>query len=223
MKEYKHTIELLKNNRYFANLMNGLFMPHGLDNGGGKGDNGSEKTFIPVNPEWIDESMSNRLTEVYHNLIPREMPFSTLVQVVRNPEQPEDTVVVDDTAKCPRYIIVTIVPESEIPYDVNFPLIQAMGVASLYSWELSRLTIAASERDARVLIATNSIPPFLNVARIEWVSLYTGQRAFAGPSNVNSIVENGEGLELDTHLFRIREMEHPVVRRLIEAVELDEK
>jgi hypothetical protein len=167
--------------------------------------------------------MSNRLTEVYHNLIPREMPFSTLVQVVRNPEQPEDTVVVDDTAKCPRYIIVTIVPESEIPYDVNFPLIQAMGVASLYSWELSRLTIAASERDTRVLIATNSIPPFLNVARIEWVSLYTGKRAFAGPSNVNSIVENGEGLELDTHLFRIREMEHLVVGRLIEAVELDEK
>lgn len=75
--------------------------------------------------------------------------------------------------------------------------IQAMGVASLYSWELSRLTIAASERDTRVLIATNSIPPFLNVARIEWVSLYTGQRAFAGPSNVNSIVENGEGLELE--------------------------
>ena len=64
--ELKNTIALLKDNQFFADLMNGPCKPMR-----GSGIAAEVKdAFIPVNPDWIDDEMSERLTEVYHGLIP---------------------------------------------------------------------------------------------------------------------------------------------------------
>ena len=86
MIEYTHIKNLLQDNQYFADLLNGPCKPISLDNGGDKGNYGPDGKYIPINPGWIDEERSSRMTDIYHNLIPIEMPYMTMVRVVRNPD-----------------------------------------------------------------------------------------------------------------------------------------
>lgn len=216
--DMNHTIALLKDNRYFADLLNGPCNP--VSEKCSEGD-----TFIPINPEWIDEGMSERLTCVFHNLIPDEMPFASLVRVVRNPDMLLDGTAVDDGKKRTRYIVATVVQDTEYPYDVNFPLIQTMGIVSLSAWELTRSTIAASEAFAKVIISERPMPPILNNAAVEWVSLYVGREKFTGPTNLRSMAIAGskpsDDLDMDAHLYNLRSMDDPLTKRLIEAADLD--
>ena len=40
--------------------------------------------------------------------------------------------------------------------------------------------LAASRKDMQVQIATEPIPPMLNNARLEWVSIYLGRKPYEG-------------------------------------------
>lgn len=219
--ELKNTIALLKDNQFFSDLMNGPCRP--MRDSGIAAE--VKDVFIPVNPDWIDDEMSERLTEVYHGLIPGEMPFDTLIRVVRNPDVLMNGVAIDDGSKRTRYIVVTVVRDAEYPYDVNYPLIQSMGIVSLGAWELTRSAIAASEAFAKVLIAEHPVPPILNNAFPEWVSLYVGKDGFKGPTNLRSMAfvddKTSDDLEMDTHLYDLRSMDDPLVRRLVEAADED--
>lgn len=226
--EMKNTIALLKDNQYFADLMNGPCKPMRdkaipAQTEGVKEDN----PFIPVNPDWIDDEMSERMTRVFHGLIPGEMPFDTIIRVVKNPDVLMNGVAVDDSTKRTRYIVVTVVRDAEYPYDVNYPLIQSMGIVSLGAWELTRAAIAASEEFAKVVIAEHPVPPILNNAFPEWVSLYVGSKGYKGPMNLKAMAladeSSSDDLEMDTHLYDMRSIDDPLVRRLLEAVDADSK
>ena len=108
---------------------------------------------------------------------------------------------------------------------MNYPLIQSMGIVSLGAWELTRSAIAAIEAFAKVLIAEHPVPPILNNAFPEWVSLYVGKDGFKGPTNLRSMAfvdeKTSDDLEMDTHLYDLRSMDDPLVRRLVEAADED--
>lgn len=222
MKEYTHIKKLLQDRQYFADLLNGPCKPISFDSGGDKGDYGPDGKYIPINPEWIDDERSNRITDVYHNLMPREMPYPTMVRVVRNPDVQMGGVSVDENHKRTRYIIVTIVPDLDYPYNINFPLIQSHGVISLSMWEMTRATIAASEAFMQVEITDKLRPPILNNAVIEWVSFYIGEKDFSGPTNLKEMALFASDISLDTHLYNVYAMEEePLIRKLMDAVKLD--
>jgi hypothetical protein len=222
MIEYTHIKNLLQDNQYFADLLNGPCKPISLDNGGDKGNYGPDGKYIPINPGWIDEERSSRMTDIYHNLIPIEMPYMTMVRVVRNPDVQMDGVSVDENDKRTRYIVVTIVPDLSFPYNTNFPLIQGNGIISLCTWEMTRATIAASEAYIKVAITDEPHPPILNNAVIEWVSFYIGDKGFSGPTNLNQMAIYATDINLDTHLYNVHTLkEDPLVNRIKEAANLD--
>lgn len=224
--DMNNTIALLKDNHFFADLLNGPCKPMadktvGAQDGNQKGQRG----YLPINPDWIDEDMSERLTGVFHRLFPEEMPFTTLVRVVKNPDVLLDGVAVDDGTKRTRYIVVTVVQDAEYPYDMNFPLILTMGIVSLSAWELTRSTIAASEAYANVMLTKFPVPPILNNAIVEWVSLYVGKDGYKGPRNLRDMAFVDEAasddLEMDTHLYDLRTVDNPLAQRLLDAVNED--
>lgn len=214
----KNAIAVLKDNSFFADLLNGPCKPTHEPRAYKEG------TVLPINPDWIDDDMSERLTKVYHDLIPGEMPFETLVRVVKNPDVLMNGVAVDDGKKRTRYIVVMVVNDTEFPYDLNFPLIQCMGIVSLGSWEMTRAVIAASKEYARVQLVESPTPPILNNAIIEWVSLYVGKKGFTGPTNLKETAimkeDSLDDLDTDTNLYDLRSIDDPLVKRLLEAVDI---
>ena len=100
-----------------------------------------------------------------------------------------------------------------------------MWTVSLHCWELIRATLAAATSDMRVMLANNPIPPILNNARIEWVSLYLGKQPYRGISKLSeqwTEAEDFDNCENDVHLYKVREMEaNPLLQRLIDAYEAD--
>ncbi len=218
----KTTISLLKDNKYFADLINGPCRPLSEEAGAEE-----QNAFIPVNPDWIDDEMSEKLTCIYRGLIPGEMPFETLIRVVKNPDVLMNGIAVDDSSKRTRYIVLTIVRDAGYPYDENYPLIQSMGIVSLGAWEMARAAITASEEFAKIVIMEQPVSPILNNAHIEWVSLYVGRKGFKGPKNLRSMAiideKTSDDFELDTHLYDLRSIDNPLVQRLLNAVDEDEK
>ena len=75
------------------------------------------------------------------------------------------------------------------------------------------------------MLANNPIPPILNNARIEWVSLYLGKQPYRGISRLSeqwTEAEVFDDCENDVHLYKVREMEtNPLLQRLIDAYEAD--
>ncbi len=73
----------------------------------------------------------------------------------------------------------------------------------------------------QVRIATDPVPPIMNNAVIEWVSLYLGREPYRGISQLSEQWLNREefdGYEFDVHLYKIREMEkNDLLTRLIGA------
>ena len=62
------------------------------------------------------------------------------VIVVQNPYIPENAACVENRSDCPRYILLTVIPDVLLAYEMNLPVLQTMGTFSLSSWEFSRAT-----------------------------------------------------------------------------------
>lgn len=77
----------------------------------------------------------------------------------------------------------------------------------------------------RVLIANDPVPPLLNNARLEWVSLYLGRKPYRGISTLSeqwTEAETFDACESDVHLYKVREMgPDPLLQRLIDAYDAD--
>lgn len=121
---------------------------------------------------------------------------------------------------------MTVVPDAEFPFNYSFPLIHAMTMVELNCWEMVRATLAASRKDMQVQIATEPIPPMLNNARLEWVSIHLGRKPYEGVIQLREqIVDESENENVgkyDIHLFKAREAEpNPLLQELIDAYDAD--
>ena len=198
-------VKVLEDNSYLANLLNGPCRPVE-----------GEKGFIPVDPDWIDDELSVRVTDAYRAVMPPGLPLLTVVRAVK----PDGGFVIDAMENRMRYIIVTVLGEDAIRYAQNLPLVLSSGIVSLFAWEMARCAARASEEGIRLQFSETRMPPFLNCAAIEWVTLYTGRGKYTGPDNLRDMSEgHEEQLDLGLHLFNLREMEDPVVTRLLEAAD----
>ena len=205
---------LLKDTTYTAALLNGPCKPKLL---------GTE--LAPVNTEWIDEAASEAVTEAFHRLLPDGIPYLTQILVEHNPDTLYDGVCVNDNSKRQRYLILTVIPDTEYPYNYSFPLIHAMWTVALSCWEDVRATLAACRKCMQVCIATEPIPPILNKARLQWVTLYLGRAPYQGILTLSQQRAAGEAemdTDVDVNLYKVREMElDPLLQRLIDAYDAD--
>ena len=210
----KHITELLRDKAYIAGLLNGPCTPGDL-----------ERADIHVNPEWIDSDASAAVTEAFHRQLPGGIPYLTEVIVERNPDTMYGGACVDANEKRQRYIVVSVIPDTDYPFDYSYPLIHQMWMQGLYCWELIRATIAACTKEMQVLLSRNPVPPILNNAHLEWVSLYLGRTPYRGITMLSEQwdkAEDFDGCEADVHLYKVREMERiPLLQRLIEAYDAD--
>lgn len=82
----------------------------------------------------------------------------------------------------------------------------------------------ASREMAQVKVVEEPMPPILNNAQIEWVSLYVGKKPFEGKADIQTdpITHNGENLMLDIHLCEVRELQiDPLITKLIDTYDAD--
>lgn len=205
--------KLLKNTRYMAGLLNGPCMPKG-----------EEAPFVPIRPEWIDEESSAMVTAAFQRLLPENTPYLSAVLVERNPNTLYDGVCVNDNDNRQRYIVVTVIPDAEPPFNYSYPLIHTMWMVALGCWETVRASLAACRKNMQVRIVTEPVPPILNNARMEWVSLYLGRLPYMGYLKLSEQREEGDcgGLDCDVHLLKVRDMEpDPLLQELLQAYDLD--
>ena len=207
-------MNLLKDTAYLAELLNGPCAPGDFE-GGCK----------PLRPEWIDEERSDYVTVAYHAMLPAAMPYITCVKAERNPDTQYSGTCVDDNEKRQRYFLITVVPDTDFPYDSSYPLLLFSGVANLHFWENVRAILEASEQWMKVVIATEPVPPILNSARIEWVTLYLGRKPFRGITKLSdqwAEAKDFDGFEMNVHLYEVRNMEPcQTLQRLIDAYDKD--
>ncbi len=206
--------ELFKDKKYVAELLNEHCSPT------------TEKhDCAPVNPEWIDEDISAMVTEAFHRLLPDGMPYLSYIIAEKNPDTLCGGVCVDADEKRMRYFVITVLPDTEKPFNYSFPLIQQMWTFSFACWEIVRATLAACSADLQVVIANRPIPPILNNAVVEWVSLYLGKEPYKGINMLSQQwveTEDFDGIESDVHLYKVREMEqNDALQRLITAFDDD--
>lgn len=199
-------MEQLKDSKYVGVLFRELNI------GGGK---------KPVHEDWIDETLSESVTAAFSRLLPQTMPYMTRVVVEKNPDTLFDGTCVDDNEKRMRYFVITVIPDTDFPYNYSYPLIHELTRVSFFCWETIRATIAACTKDLRVQIASNPIPPILNNARLEYVSLYMGKSPYVGISKLSEQWESAEdfdGFEVDVNLVKVRELPpSPVLQKLIDC------
>ena len=209
-----HIIELLKDKNYIVDLLNGPCIPKDLKNEG-----------TPINSERIDAEASCAVTEAFHKLLPGGIPYLNTIVVERNPDTLYEGTCVDDNETRLRYIVVSVIPDTEFPFDYSYPLIHEMWMVGLHCWELTRAALAACTKEMQVLLAKNPVPPILNNARLEWVSLYLGRLPYQGISRLSeqwAESEDFDGVDADVHLYKVREMEcTPLLQRLIDAYDKD--
>ena len=207
-------IELLKDKNYIVDLLNGPCTPKDLKNDS-----------IPIYQEWIDMEASAAVTDAFHRLLPDGIPYMNAIIVERNTDTLYEGTCVDANDKRLRYIVVSVIPDTEFPFNYSYPLIHELWMAGLYCWELTRAALAACTKEMQVLLAKHPVPPILNNARIEWVSLYLGRKPYEGISRLSEQwveAEDFDGLDADVHLYKVREMEHdPLLQRLIDAYDKD--
>ena len=211
--EYRKINELLKDCSFLTELLNGVCRPR------------NERAFGDPIPEgWIDEQISEKLTEKYRDLSAQDGSFINAVIVVHDPALNPEAVTVEHSEDRFRYILLTLIPDAPIAYQLNFPLHQTMGILTLISWEFSRASTAACREMARVDIVKDPMPPILNNADVEWASIYIGRDPFAGRTEIDECYksEPEDGTFLHLNLYKAREMEaNPVLDRLIEAYDAD--
>lgn len=206
--------ELLKDRKYAAELLNGPCRPKNGNSG-----------CAPINPDWIDETVSDAVPEVSRRLLPEGIPYIPYVIAERNPDTSCDGTSVDSNDKRMRYFVIMVIPDSEYPFNYSMPLINELWRCSLNCWEITRACIAAATNYQFVKIANDAVPPILNNAIIQWVTLYLGRKPYRGISLLSEQWADGEefdGYEADTNLYKIREMEqNPLLQKLIAAYDED--
>ena len=206
--------ELLTDTAFVTDLLNGPCVPS---------DN--EREFSPINPGWLDDELSAEATAAFGRLMPEELPYPSLILAERNPDALFDGVGVDDNEKRLRYIVITILPDTEFPFNYSYPLIHEFQIAGLVCWETIRAVLKACTKEMQVRLTGHPAPPILNSARIGWVSLYLGRKPYQGISRLSeqwAEAEDFEGTEADVRLYKVREMEeNPLLTRLIEAYNAD--
>lgn len=211
--EYPRIKELLKDDSYVTQLLNHL-LPL----------NHEDRVFVPIPDGWMQAQASAEMTERYEQLTAQDDTFIHTVKVARNPAVLDIPMSVESQTDRQRYILVTIIPDVPLSYEYNFPLMQTMGIMALFSWELSRAVTQASREMARVKVVEEPMPPILNNAQIEWVSLYVGKKPFEGKADIqtDSITQNGENVTIDIHLCEARELQSdPLIAKLIDAYDAD--
>lgn len=208
--DYPKMRELLSDNQYIAELLNCF------------ADQRSNAKLQPICSEWIREKASDEVTRAYQLLSAQDGTLVNKVIVVQNPSIPEDAACIENQSDCPRYILLTVIPDVPLAYELNLPVLQTMGVLALSSWEISRATARACRHMNRVSIRNEAVPPILNKADVEWISLYVGRKPFEGGDNIRSNYVADDEVDFDIHLYRLREMEdNPVIERMIHAYEVD--
>ena len=202
-------LDLLKDREYTASLLNGACLP-----GGG-----------PLNPGWIDNDMSDSVTNALLRLLPDGVPYLIRVVVERNPDTLFDGIAVDDPDKRMRYFVVTVIPDTEFPYNQSYPLIHAACIGTLVCWESIRSVLSACTKDFLVRVNSHPTHPILNSAEVKWVSLYVGREPYDGLSKLSEQWEELKLLDrvdIPVNLYKVREMEEKqILSPLIEAYEED--
>lgn len=208
--DYPKMRELLSDNQYIAELLN-FFV-----------DRKANAKLQPICSEWIREKASDEVTRAYQLLSAQDGTLVNKVVVVQNPSVPEDATCVETLLDFPRYILLTVIPDVPLAYELNLPVLQTMGVLALSSWEFSGATARACRQMNRVSIRNEAVPPILNKAEVEWLSLYVGRKPFEGGDNIQSNYDVDDKADFDIHLYKLREMEdNPVINRMICAYEAD--
>ncbi len=206
--------DLLKDRKYMTDLLNGPCQPRD-----------EQQAFTLINSEWIDTTTSDTVTDAFHRLLPDGIPYITEILTERNPDTLYGGACVEEDAKRLRYIVATVIPDTEYPFDCSFPLIHEMWVASLNCWEIIRATLQACTREMAVRIVNKPVPPILNSARIQWISLYLGRKPYRGISLLSEQWANPDefdGNEIDVHLLKVRELpSDPILQKLIDAYDAD--
>ena len=204
---------LLADNNYIADLINksaGIF------------DDG--KKIKEIDPLWIDADLSQKVTDLYSIITHERNLFLNDVIVVANPEQVPFPYCISNSDDHPRYIILTIIPDVELSYLLNLPIIQQMGVVGLEASELVRSTIAACRYAAEVMIQDYPPPPYLCTAKVEWITIYVGRNEFCGLTKFSKKCVGNilEGYEFDCHVLQAREMKEDLfLSKLVAAYDED--
>ena len=184
-----------------------------------------EHVYSPLRREWIDEERTQNVTQTMKQLLPDGIPYLNYALVESNPDTSLNGTCIDNMIKRLRYLIITIIPDTDHPFDVNLPLFHQMRILGLQCWETIRSVLAASREFARVVLTNDPTPPILNNARIEWVTLYLGRKPYDGLTRLSQqwkSLEEFDGYETDVHLFKLREMaSDPLLQRLIESYDAD--
>ena len=206
--------DLMEDVAYMSELLNGPCQP-GDDQG----------ICSPINHEWIDVATSSQVTEAFHRLLPDGIPYLTRIIVERNPDTMYGGTCVNENTKRLRYIMVTVIPDTEYPFDYSYPLIHEMWRVGLHCWETTRAVLAACTKEMRVVLSSNPTPPILNNARCEWVGLYLGRTPYRGIHRLSeqwAEADEFDGYDIDVHLYKVREMgKSSLLERLIEAYSAD--
>ncbi|MBQ1363460.1 MAG: hypothetical protein IIY43_10495, partial [Oscillospiraceae bacterium] len=180
---------------------------------------------MPINPDWVDMEASASVTEAFHNLLPKGIPYQTYIIVERNLDTLYGGTCVDANEKRLRYFVISVIPDTEFPFDCSYPLIHTMWMVSLHCWELIRAALGACTKEMQVLLAKNPVPPILNNARLEWVSLYLGREPYKGICKLSEQwveAEDFDGIDADIHLYKVREKDDdPLLQKLIAAYDAD--
>lgn len=184
-----------------------------------------EDNYKPLNLDWIDAEASDYVSDVFRRLSPDDMPYLTTVLVERNPSIIMDGLGVEDFNDRQRYVIISVIPDTEFPFDFSYPLIHYMWNSSLNSWEIIRAMLAACRQSERVVIQKNPVPPILNCAEIKWISLYLGRKPYEGCFQLTQQADDTEDSNIekyDVNLVKVREADpYPLLQRLIEAYDAD--
>ena len=89
------------------------------------------------------------------------------VIVVQNPNVPEDVACVENRSECARYILLTVIPDVPLAYEMNLPVLQTLGTLSLSSWEFSRATTRACRKISQGRSANEPCPRFFNKSKVK--------------------------------------------------------
>ena len=210
----KNITELLKDKEFVAGLLNGPCQPRS-----------SEKDFTPITSDWIENEASEIVTAAFKRLLPKGLPYTNYVVVERNPDTICDGTAVDENKKRTRYFLITIITDTDTPYNYSFPLIHQMSTFSLACWEMARAVLAANSLNFMIKIDNYPKPPILNNAIINWVTLYLGRKPYAGCKKVSEQWignEDYDGVDTDIKMYEVRNMEkNDVLEMLIEAYDKD--
>lgn len=209
--DYLKIRELLSDNQYITELLNYFIVEQKAP-----GNN------QPVCGDWIREKASEEISRIYQLLSAQDGMLINKVIVVQNPNIMEDTTYVENRSDCPRFILLTVVTDVPLVYELNLPVLQTMGVLSLSAWEFSRATARACRYMTEVRISNETEPPVLNKAEVEWISLYIGKQPYQGGDNIQGNFAVDDKLDFDIHLYKLREMEgNPVIERMTCAYDAD--